>query len=360
MNCIYYLFSKSDKLKSPLETLYICENGNYIDKPSYKAKIYPMGTLLSRTVALLTPWYKTNFNSFKQQDYLFKFTNKYKTKETSFSKAAENDHVFIAAFRTLFAGEPYIQTNKNYDQMVKCLHDYMNFISLCYENHKQCSSINLNFLANQNGCIMPQHNLFTDKLILSDGKLNKEDINKLLSENDNLGYSFDPDFARSTKKFFKLDDYDFEIENNETLLTPIHVFQIHDIVDLILASLQCIFEQNYFIGKCNYCGELYVANNRNTRYCPQKNNLNTNCQKLGKARRQLIRNSIDKSKKMYNSIRAMYANKYSLGIDDDMETNIYRIFLRESKLWREKVKKGEATEKEYVAWLKSHYVRKYK
>ncbi len=358
MNCIYYLFSKSDKLKSPLETLYICENGNYINKPLFKAKIYPMGTLLSRTIALLTPWYETNFNLFKQQYYLFEFTNKYKTKETSFSKAAENDHVFIAAFKNLFSGEPYIQTNKNYDQMLKCLHDYMNFISLCYENHKLCSSINLNFLANQNGCIMPQHNLFADELITSDGELSKDDINDLLSENDNLGYSFDPDYARSAKKLFKLDD-NLEIENNETLLTPIHVFQIHDIVDLILASLLCIFEKNSFVGKCNYCGELYVANNRSTRYCPQKSNLNTNCQKLGKARRQLIRNSLDKSKKMYNSIRTMLGNEYGYGEDGNTETP-YKFFCTENQEWQNKIKTGEITHKEYEEWLKSHYKRKYK
>lgn len=358
MNCIYYLFSKSDKLKSPLETLYMCVNGNYINKPSYKTKIYPMGTLLSRTITLLTPWYETNFNWYKQQEYLFKFTNKHKTKETSFPKSAENDRVFIAAFKTLFSGEPYIQTNKNYDQMIKFLHDYMNFISLCYKNNKLCASINLNFLANQNGCIMPQYNLFTDELITSNGKLSKDDINDMLSGNDNLGYSFDPDFARSAKKIFKLDD-NFETENNETLITPIYVFQIHDIVDLILASLQCIFEKNYFIGKCNYCKELYVTNKRNIRYCPQKNNLNTNCQKLEKARRQLIKNSSSQNKKMYNSIRTMLGNKYGYGEDGNAETP-YNIFCTENQEWQNKIKTGETTLREYEEWLKSHYKRKYK
>lgn len=355
MDCIYYLFSKSNKL----ETLYMCEKEMYIDKPSFKTGIYPMGTLLSRTVALLFPWYKTKFNPFKQQEKLSEAINNYKSKNSSFSKVAENDRIFHAAFKSLFNGEPYIETNKDYNQMVKQLHNYMDFISLCYQNHKLCTSINLSLLASQNGYIMPQSNLFTDKLITSDGELSKDHINDLLSENDNLGYSFDPDFARGANKLFILDDDDFEIENNETLLTPIAVFKISDIVDLIVASLQCIFEQKYFVGKCNFCGDLYVAKNRNNKYCPQKNNLNTNCQKLGKARRQLIRNSSDESKRMYNSIRTMLGNKYGYGEDGNTETP-YTIFCRNSQEWRHNIKTGKATVKEYEEWLKAHYKRKYK
>ena len=46
MNRLFYLFSESVKL----EAIYLCEDGNYIDKPKLKTGVYPMGTLLSRAI----------------------------------------------------------------------------------------------------------------------------------------------------------------------------------------------------------------------------------------------------------------------------------------------------------------------
>ncbi len=359
MNNFYYLFSKSGSNIMPLETLYMCDGENYIDKPLFKTGVYPVGTFLSRTVNLLTPWYRTNFSAKYQIDELYKSIYNYKSPSTSFSKATEKDQIFQCVFRTLFAGESNIQTNKNYDQIIRGLRNYMDFISLCYENHKLCTSINLSLLANQNGCIMPQSNLFTDELITSNENLKKEDINKLLSESDNLGYSFDPDFVKRPKRIFKLDNSEIDIQNDETLLTPIYVFPIHDAVDLIVASLKCIFEVKYFVGKCNFCGELYVANNRKIKYCPQKNNMSSSCQKLGNERKQLLRNRSDECKRMYNSIRTMLGNKYGYGEDGNTETP-YSIFCRNSQEWRHNIKTGKATVKEYEEWLKAQYKRKYK
>ena len=57
------------------------------------------------------------------------------------------------------------------------------------------------------------------------------------------------------------------------------------------------------------------------------------------------------SHKMYNSIREMYSRKSG---------NEYETFKKEAKDFNEKIRKGEETEENYVAWLKSKYARKYK
>lgn len=143
--------------------------------------------------------------------------------------------------------------------------------------------------------------------------------------------------------------------SEDMLKEPVYVFDIHDIVDLILASLQCIFEEGYIIRKCFYCGDLFVIHRANQKYCPTSvyTTAPKNCYQLAKEQRQLEKEKSG-SAQMDKSIRTMYATKFGTHSDE------YNNYIEESSKWKKKVRAKKSTEEEFAAWLKTHYKRKYR
>lgn len=97
MSRLFYLFSESKKL----EAIYLCDDEDYIDKPKLKTGVYPMGTLLSKSMDLLIPWYEENFNILKKDEIIsivLKTPPKY---ESSFSYILNNDSVVQIVFNIL-------------------------------------------------------------------------------------------------------------------------------------------------------------------------------------------------------------------------------------------------------------------
>ena len=64
---------------------------------------------------------------------------------------------------------------------------------------------------------------------------------------------------------------------------------------------------------------------------------------------------------MEKNIRTMLSNRRRPDREDyDENVEIYETFLKEYKIWKKKIRDGEETEEHYVAWLKTHYKRKYR
>ena len=97
MNRLFYLFSKSVKL----EAIYLCEDWNYIDKPKLKTGVYPMGTLLSRAICLLSPWYAEDLNLAKKDEIIALTLNTTPDYKSSFSSIVYEDSVAQIVFEML-------------------------------------------------------------------------------------------------------------------------------------------------------------------------------------------------------------------------------------------------------------------
>lgn len=126
-------------------------------------------------------------------------------------------------------------------------------------------------------------------------------------------------------------------------------YEIYDIVDLIISSLQCVFKQNYIVGKCKFCDSLFIAKDRRTKYCPQNLKTVKSCQERNKLKVQLIRENSSESERVHKNIRTQLSNK--LGNDDKR----YKDFLAYSKKYRHKIREGKSSETEYIEWMNQYW-----
>ncbi|MDP4121020.1 MAG: hypothetical protein Q8876_08230 [Bacillota bacterium] len=351
LNKMYYLFSKTECL----ESIYFCDDGDYINNPTLQTGVYPMGTLLSSSIRILTPWFNNKFNPLRcEKDLSMEFENLL-IQDSSFPNVTYEDSAVCTIFRSLLYDGNGIVTNRDHDKAIELLQSYMNYIALCQEERKFSSIEQLNLLSYKNGNELPQRSIYASNIFNEREILSKDGINNFLSDSNMSIQPFKPTPKKRPKPIFDLPIKQTMATPWGDLTTPIFVFKINDIIDLILASLQCIFEQNYVIGNCKYCRNLFVTHNQKRTYCPEQvtNKKSKSCREEAKLKRQL-ENEKKESIKLHKSLRTMFANKF------DNTSLEYRNYIYDSEKWRAAIKACEATEEEYVEWLKGFYVRKYK
>lgn len=335
MNRLFFLFSESVKL----EAIYLCEDGNYIDKPKLKTGVYPMGTLLSRAIYLLSPWYAEKLNLAKKDEIIALALNTFPNYDSSFSSVVYEDSVAQIVFETLIKNQEYQLTKGRFDESDTKLEGILDYIKELQENTYESTAENLARKLNRLGYIPPKRNLYYTE------KQNEKSENNNGSDNE----SFNPSTVCKNKQFFKLDEPQ-QVENlYGELELPIYAYEIYDIADLIISSLQCVFEQNYIVEKCQFCNNLFIAKDRRTQYCPQKLKKLKSCQERNKLKTQLIRENSSESQRVRKSIRTQLSNK--LGNYDER----YYKFLEKSRDYYDNILKGEISETEYIKWMKQYW-----
>ncbi len=342
MSKFYYLFSETDAYKihghkfGGFEAVYICNGwSNNFKSPILQTEVYPVGTILSKAINVMKPWSESNFEPYLRDKKLSEGFEKILEQESSFSNVVYDDsavRVFLESILNRNSGNFLLMDNKHASEL---LQNYMNFIELNQKAKEHSSIINLRAFASKNNNELPKR-------------------------------SIEPDFIPTIRKLESISLSDTSTTRTKAtsweLNPPISIFQIHDIMDFILASLQCIFEQNYVIGKCNYydCGDLFVTHNRSLRYCPVQNSDNKikTCQERANPERQKERMKGSESQKIKNRIR----NKLYMRIDTirfEEERNVrrqeYEDFKTQTKkIWIE-VKEGKQTEEYFINWMKQYW-----
>ncbi len=349
MSGIYYLFSKTDGH----EAMYVCDDEKYIEEATYQTGVYPTGTLLSKALRTIEPWTDSNFHRLLHEERLSQAFEQFSTKDSSFSNMVCDDEAARMVLRILLMGNPNIIVDEKSTLPIEQLRSCLGYISLCQRDKQFCSIDKLILISNQMGYRLPKQSIYiTEKA--KDGLYDRT-ISELLHSCD-FPEQFNPSLKKQRRKFFELPSIGVKLTPYAPLKTPLYIFDIHNIVDLILASLQCAFERGDVVGRCSHCGNLFVTHNRKIKYCPvidSDNSHDKSCQEKEKLKRQIEKEKKE-TKKMHKSLRTMYANKYG---SDSKEC---RRFLDESQKWRDRVKEGEVTDEEYGQWLKGCYSRKYK
>lgn len=344
MEKLYYLFSRINEdafSKSKcLEALYICDEFNYIDKPTYTSAVYSLGTMLSEILNILKYFLSESSLNITEDRLIESFKNSTYT--------VSEDNVFRAVTLDLLLSNQFVSHRKK-DIQIQLLRSYMDYVELCIGNNKLTTKECLNLLCSQNNDVLPKMSLYYG-LSFEQKVLLKSESEKLFSSTDDYIRDFNPVVEKKPRKLLNIPQE--KTASSEVMKTPIYVFEIHDIVDFILAPLQFAIEQKFLIERCEYCSKIFI-DNRKRKYCMIKLTKDKSCNDLEKLRRQLEREKSGRSK-MEKSIRTMLANQY--GSTDEM----YRRFHDEKSEWRDKIKIGEATEEKYIEWLKTYFVRKYK
>lgn len=215
----------------------------------------------------------------------------------------------------------------------------MEYISECQKNTNKSSTELLMMKLNEIEYILPKHTIYYAN------KQNEKSTDKKHSTKN----IFNPRIVRKSKRLFQLDEPKSGVNLFGDLRLPIYVYEIYDIFDFIIFALQCVFEKNYILGKCQFCDSLFVANDKRTKYCPNQSKNGKSCQELNKLNRQLIRERNSECLRVNKNIRTMLANK--IGTDNAR----YDYYKNKSKEYRNKMFKEEVSEEEYISWMNQYW-----
>lgn len=329
---IYYVLSEEE-----YEAIYVCDSKDNIDKPISKTDVYKIGTLLSNFIKVIKPFCGKKFDV-SEQIINGKFKLAYDERMYSYSCAAKNDKNMLNIFTQLISGETTIENGSGlalYD-MIK---EFLEFIKYCGESKNKVKIDGFRVFMNTLKYKAPMMNYYSDS----------KDYRHLKDDNSN----FAPEISYRTKQIFKVAEPERPQENNTTgfmLETPLYVYKLENSIDFMAAALQCLFERKFFVSRCKYCNDLFVSKNHNSRYCPYENKTSGGCQKFAKGKRQLMRDNASESRRLHKSIRTMLENWFGKA----NESEYTKFFLDKTKEWRDNIKCGDASEEEYIKWMKAY------
>ena len=357
MQKMYYLFSSNKVL---LEAICVCEENDSVANPLFQTGVYPMGTLLSKSLQIMEPWVNNPVFPLGKDELLDKgFKNFILPEDFSFSSLASLDQNVQKTLDLLLKSRWNLPSKRGETEIYNLLKKYMNYIHQCQKD--KTGSFNttqyLNIVVGQEKDSLPKHSVYLPE----PPEEYKNNINAWINQIIGKPYVPTPKHF-SSKRLFSLHDNSPLISTTKwgTLFLPLDIYEIFDIIDLLLASLSCIFEHHYLIKKCPYCKSLFVTHRNNQMYCPGQSSKASKktCQRKMNEKIQNNRNKFGIPKKEHN-LSTMYGNRYGTRPDEDTYVH-YKKFKTECREWKRKIKLGEATEKEYSDWLKSKYVYKYK
>ena len=370
---MYYLFSETLK-NNFVEALYLCDDGESIENAIMQTGVYPMGSFLSKVFKILDPLAKKNFNLYKWDEIISKEMERFSEKNSYFSNLIYDDDSAYKMFDMLLIKREYLQAKRDDEVLIKMLQRYWNYIKLCEkddDDKKFSSSQKFSLLLNKAQDKVPEHFTYANELS-KQSILTENEIENILAVDDLADSNFAPPLKiRVRKRLFKdIDLPEHEIKKTKwgELKTPLEVFVITDVIDLVLASVYCIFQQKFLLKECPYCKSLFITHDGKRKYCPNLNDEYKGCYDILKLKRQLERENYE-IPRMEKSLRTMYANKYGVdkyGADEygadkhGKKYNKYQKLLDEMQGWRDRIKTGDDTNENYAVWLKSMYFKKYK
>lgn len=330
MNKIYYLHSK----QGAYEAICICEGTRNIENPFIISAEYPVGVILSKLLHTITPWVENPYKT-SVSEMLKVFSNE----DSSFSSVSCKDSQLKSIFSTLLNDDKSIKRVHSHDDFRSSIIRFLPYLELCC-NDKGLEKLEaLDMFVFSSGFSYPKKSIYPEI-----------DVTKIKAEVTDC-HTFKPNVKSRSKRLFNIETESKVVYTYNELKTPLTVYEVSDAFDLILASISAVFSSGYSIGKCRYCKNYFVSYDKKRKYCENLNrNIKLGC--YGTANKKRIADkSASQSQKMYNSLREMYSRKTG---------EEYENFKKEAKEWNKKIRDNEETEENYVNWLMSKFVRKYK
>ena len=342
MSKIYYLYSERE-----VETIYISDDGDGVEKPKYKTGIYPIGSILSTVVKVLTPWIQSNFSYDLEGRLSEGFQNV--PPLSSFASLTSNDKMLDNALYILIINREKGHSGRDVQKLIPALKTYINYIDVCQNKRELATVDKLIYLCSQNSNTLPQYSIFTDSFRQNE-YFSQDEIKTIFTNSEVSGKRFTPDLKKGNQKLFKLPPISIGKQPWGELATPIRIFEIYDIVDLILSSLQCIFEKKYIINRCAYCGNLFVSM-RKLKYCPP---MLIEDKDSCRAKLKQIKEQASESSKYHKSIRNMLHARIGTATGEEREIRDKELetFLKKTRIIREERKMSED---DYIAWMDQYW-----
>ena len=339
---IYYIYSQVAKC----ESIYVCSDKNYIDKPDYKTNVYDTGCILSNVLRVIYPIVGDQFAGKKAT----------KKTEYSFGYRGKKDQVLAGLINKLLSDDNGMDVQKSAFDIARLKTTLLNFIENCTTNKSMNNKNVMDMLLSEYKYSLPSIRIHTCNTFDSYGS-------KPISFDTNSNEIFNPNYYLKPKRFFEVSENNVnrEVDNESYLKFPLFVYEISDIVDLMSISLKSIFEENCFIKRCNYCCEIFVTHKNNQKYCPSSDKktkadkkAKPSCGNCFKYDKQLFTEKHDKAIKTHKNIASMIRSKFNLSSQSQSSPQ-YREFIDECQWYRESIKNGTQTNDEYIEWMKKYW-----
>lgn len=344
---MYYLLSKN----SNFESIYVFDDANKETLPLYKTDVYPLGIFLSKIVEILDVFEKENYSLVLNKECMIKGFKKFKNQEKQYSLSNEvnSDIPARIILGILLTEDVELLASKRELKLIgKLLWNCVDFIKQCQGEKEYLYPDLIKLFIKTYYPMIPHHYEYLSETFHNsfDVNMNAETVSELL--NNNFSKEIRTSSLRGkSRRLFSLDTNGECNQNNEindrVLTTPLMVYEIYDVVDLILATLKSILEQNLFIKKCSECQKLFIAPKWNIKYCQQPYNAEKSCREYAR------------EKRLEQEYRTLHKSKSSVIREKFGNQSIeYNTYMKSHDMEYEKFKNGEISEEDLVNWIKAY------
>ena len=295
---LVYVFS----VNSSLEALYELDNEGNIEKPINRTGNYPMGTLLSSAIEILTLWRNDGYNILNCDTLLSVVCDRYANTPSSYSSSLQSDRTAKAILDKLL-NMSYFETE--HKKRVEHLNDCLSYVNYCVEYDSVNTVDGVRILAQQLNRTIPKTTVYTGSQI-GDNADHNQALSQALFAGEKSERYLQTRSPFRNRPLFELPRVEIST-NTEQMQLPIYIFDISDIIDLVLSSMFCIFENKYMLYKCEFCKSVFVRKDHRARYCPPSIS-QIGCQAIHKRKKQIARDNAKESSKVNKRVRTMLSS----------------------------------------------------
>lgn len=157
---------------------------------------------------------------------------------------------------------------------------------------------------------------------------------------------------------YDLDDklaFDAHIETSNSVFNRSFGYTFNTMIDEILFEIYCFINNNASVKQCKNCGKLFQPLRNDALYCdnisPQEET--KTCKEYGAYQKWITNIKSDETTKLYRKIYMRKQMQAKRNPDIKMYIDDFESYKKQTKKWKENIKKGKRTSDEFLDWLKN-------
>lgn len=156
---------------------------------------------------------------------------------------------------------------------------------------------------------------------------------------------------------YRLNDklaFNTRVETTNQVYQRYFGYTFNTMMDEILFEIYCFINNNVTIKQCKNCGKLFQPLRNDALYCdniaPQEET--KTCKEYGAYQKWITNIKSDETTKLYRKIYMRKQMQAKRNPDIKMYVDDFENYKKQTKKWKEDIKKGKKTNDEFLTWLK--------
>lgn len=149
--------------------------------------------------------------------------------------------------------------------------------------------------------------------------------------------------------------FNARVETNNSVFNRTFGYTFNTMMDEILFEIYCFINNNVAIKQCKNCGKLFQPLRNDALYCdnisPQEET--KTCKEYGAYQKWITNIKSDETTKLYRKIYMRKQMQAKRNPDIKMYVDDFENYKKQTKKWKENIKKEKKTNDEFLDWLKN-------